>query len=118
MTVPPGRSSLTAMLGAGLAAILASVCCLVPLLLVLAGISGAGIASLTALDAWRPWFSGFALLCMVWAFWVLYGPAVRCRVDIGCVDFRQLRRRRRWFWFATMLVGLLLLFPYYIGWLL
>lgn len=118
MTQPSARSSLPALLGAALAAIGASVCCVVPLVLVLLGISGAWIANLTALDAWRPWFSVATVACLGWAFWRLYGPAARCRIDGSCVDPSRLRRLRRSLWIATGLIALLLLFPYYIGWFL
>lgn len=118
MAQPRSRSSLPALLGAAAAAIGASVCCVVPLVLVLLGISGAWIANLTALDAWRPWFSAATLACLGWAFWTLYRPASRCRTDGACIDPTQLRRRRRWLWIATGLIALLLLFPYYIGWFL
>lgn len=118
MTRSPTHSSRYALLGAAVAAIGASVCCVVPLVLVLMGISGAWIANLTALDAWRPWLSVAALACLGWAFWMFYGPASQCRVDGICVDLTQLRRRRRWLWIATSLIALLLLFPYYIGWFL
>jgi mercuric ion transport protein len=97
-----------------LAAVGASVCCVVPLVLVLLGISGAWIANLTALDAWRPWFSGATLLCLAFAYRAVYGPASRCRTDGACVDPSVLRSRRRWFWFATVLIALLLLLPYYV----
>ena len=53
MSSNPPRSTTPAILVASLAAIGASVCCVVPLVLVLMGISGAWIANLTALDAWR-----------------------------------------------------------------
>lgn len=118
MTTRPAKSPRLMLLGAGVAAIGASVCCVVPLLLVLMGISGAWIANLTALDAWRPWFSGVTLICLALAFWNLYGPASRCRSDGVCVDFRVLCRRRRWLWCATALIALLLLFPYYVAWFL
>ena len=106
MSQPASRTSLVALLGAAAAAIGASVCCVVPLLLVLMGVSGAWIANLTALDAWR------------WSFWLLYGPTSRCLVDGACASPARLRRRRYWLWIATALIVLLLLFPYYIGWLL
>lgn len=112
------KSSVPAIVGASLAAIGASVCCVVPLMLVLLGISGAWISNLTALDAWRPWFSVAALLSLGLAFWGLYGPASRCRTDGECVESHTLKRRRRWLWWATAVIALLLLFPYYVVWFL
>ena len=119
MAQPSANSSLPALLGALAAVTGASVCCVVPLLLVLMGVSGAWIANLTALDAWRPWFSAAALICLAWAFWGLYGPASRCstNAELACANPVRLRRRRRWLWVATVVIALLLLFPYYIGWL-
>jgi mercuric ion transport protein len=118
MSSTPAKSPLSFLLGAALAAIGASVCCIAPLVLVLLGISGAWIANLTALDAWRPWFSAATLVCLAFAFWSLYGPASRCRTDGECVDPRVLRRRRCGLWIATILIALLWLFPYYVGWFL
>jgi mercuric ion transport protein len=117
MVTRPTRS-LPAVLAASLAAIGASVCCVVPLILALTGISGAWIANLTALDVWRPWFTAATLACLALAYWTLYGPASRCRTDGECVEARVLRRRRAWLGVATVLIALLLLFPYYIGWFL
>ncbi|KRE87496.1 mercury transporter MerT [Rhodanobacter sp. Soil772] len=118
MTTLPAKSSLPAVIVALLAAIGASVCCVVPLLLVLLGISGAWIAQLTALDPWRPWFIAATLLCLGLAFWTLYGPSSRCRTEGVCVEPSVLRRRRFWLWVATVLIVLLLLFPYVVGWFL
>jgi mercuric ion transport protein len=114
----PASFSLPALLGAVAATIAASVCCVVPLALVLMGVSGAWIANLTALDAWRPWFSAATLVCLSWAFWTLYGPTSRCRTDGACIEPALLRWRRRGLWFATVFIVVLLLFPYYIGWFL
>lgn len=118
MGVTPVKASSPAIAGAILAAIGASVCCVVPLVLVLLGISGAWIGSLTALDAWRPWFIAITLLCLAFAFWLLYRPQTRCATEGACADPRLLQRQRRWLWIVTLLIGLLLLFPYYVGWLL
>lgn len=115
-SAPAGRTSKLAIAGAALAAVGASICCVVPLVLVLLGISGAWIANLTALDRWRPWFTAATLLCLALAFWQLYGPSSRCRTDGVCVDTRILGRRRRWLWGATALITMLLLFPVYIVW--
>ena len=116
MSVPPAKSTTPAIVAASLAAIGASVCCVLPLVLVLMGISGAWIANLTALDPWRPWFTAATVLCLVLAFWNLYGPPSRCRTDGVCVEPRVLARRRRWLWFATVVIALLLLFPYSVAW--
>ena len=118
MTTGPTKSSVAAILGASLAAIGASICCVVPLVLVLLGISGAWITNLTALDAWRPWFSAATLACLGWAFWSLYASSSRCQADGTCVDPRALRHRRTWLWIASAVIALLLLFPYYVPWLL
>src|SRR3970282_2820415 len=52
-----GRGALVA---GGLAAILASACCLGPLVLITLGFSGAWIGNLTALEPYRPIFIGVA----------------------------------------------------------
>ena len=118
MQTTPAKSSVPAIVGASIAAIGASVCCVVPLVLVLLGISGAWIGTLTALDPLRPWFSAAAVLSLAVAFWMLYRPAAQCGVDGRCIEPGTLRRRRRWLWFATAIIALLLLFPYYIVWIL
>jgi mercuric ion transport protein len=118
MSTHPPKLSTPAILVASLAAIGASVCCVVPLVLVLMGISGAWIANLTAMDAWRPWFSTATVLCLTVAFWSLYGPSSRCRSDGVCISPQVLVRRRRWLWLAAIGIATLLLFPYYVVWFL
>jgi mercuric ion transport protein len=118
MSTPVSKSSLAAIGLALLAAIGASVCCVVPLVLVLLGISGAWIAHLTAFDPWRPWFIAATLLCLGMAFWVLYGPSSQCRTEGACVESATLRRRRFWLWIASAVIMLLLLLPYVVPWFL
>ena len=48
----------------GLAAILASACCLGPLVLIALGFSGAWIGNLAVLDPYRPIFIGVALVAL------------------------------------------------------
>jgi mercuric ion binding protein len=48
----------------GVAAILASTCCLGPLDMILLGFSGAWIGNLTALEPYRPFFIGVALVAL------------------------------------------------------
>lgn len=98
------------------AAVGASLCCVVPLVLVSLGISGAWLANLTALDPYRPLFVTAALASLGIAGWGLYGPASRCEIGRSCADPRVLRRRRRLLWIAVTSITPLLLFPYYITW--
>ena len=98
------------------AAIGASLCCVVPLVLVSLGISGAWLANLTALEPYRPGFVTLAFAALAFAGWRLYGPASRCEDDRVCSDSQVLRRRRRLLWIAVVAIVPLLLFPYYINW--
>lgn len=58
--------------GGVIGAILASSCCILPLLFVVLGISGAWIGSLTALLPYKPIFAGIALVFIGLGFWQVY----------------------------------------------
>lgn len=64
-----------ALLTGGLAAILASTCCLGPLVLITLGISGAWISKLTLLEPYRPFFIGLAVVALWLAYRRLWRPA-------------------------------------------
>ena len=51
-----------ALIAGGISALLASACCLGPLVLIMLGISGAWIGSLTLLEPYQPWFMGAAAI--------------------------------------------------------
>ncbi|ABI66619.1 MULTISPECIES: mercuric transporter MerT family protein [Maricaulis] len=58
--------------GGIIGAIVASSCCILPLVLVLAGVSGAWIGSLTALDPYKPYFIVVTLAFIGAGFWHVY----------------------------------------------
>ncbi|MBA3326302.1 MAG: mercury transporter MerT [Rhodobacteraceae bacterium] len=58
--------------GGVLGAVLASTCCIVPLVLVTLGISGAWIGNLTALEPYKPLTSGIAVVFVALGFWHVY----------------------------------------------
>jgi len=58
----PSRNGRGALATGGVAALLASTCCLGPLVLAALGVSGAWIGNLTALEPYRPLFLGAALV--------------------------------------------------------
>ena len=68
---PSGRTGWLAT-GGMLGALLASSCCVVPLVLVSIGVSGAWIGNLTALEPYSPIFVVLALLCIGLGVWHVY----------------------------------------------
>lgn len=96
----------------GLAAILASACCLGPLVLVAVGLSGAWIGNLTRLEPYRPIFIGAALAALFFAYRRIYRPAVECKPGEVCALPQVRRFYRVLFWVVVALVLVALLFPY------
>ena len=80
--VPVGRAGVLAL--GGLAAVLASTCCLGPLLLVGLGVSGAWIGNLTALEPYQPWFIGAALLALAFAWRRIFRRPQACAPGEVC----------------------------------
>jgi mercuric ion transport protein len=68
----------------GLAAILASACCLGPLVLIALGFSGAWIGNLTVLEPYRPIFIGVALVALFFAWRRIYRPSAACKPGEVC----------------------------------
>jgi mercuric ion transport protein len=100
--------------GGLIAAILASVCCLGPLVLVMLGISGAWISNLTLLEPYRPVFIGVALVFMGLAWRRIYRApaAAQCEPGTLCALPQTHRVYRAMFWTVSALVLLAIGFPY------
>jgi mercuric ion transport protein len=96
----------------GLAAILASTCCLGPLILVALGFSGAWIGNLTVLEAYRPLFIGAALVAMVFAYRRIFRPARACEPGDVCAVPEVGTTYKVVFWIVAALVFVALAFPY------
>lgn len=96
----------------GLAAVLASTCCLGPLLLVSLGLGGAWIGNLTALEPYRPIFIGLALLALIFAARRIYRPPEACEPGQICARAPVRGAFRIAFWGVVVLVLIALAFPY------
>lgn len=104
-----GRGALAA---GGLAAILASTCCLGPLVLVALGFSGAWIGNLTVLEPYRPFFIGAALVALFFAWRSIFRPVQVCKPDDVCAVPHVRTAYKAIFWIVAALVVIALAFPY------
>ena len=104
-----GRGSLIA---GGVAAVLASACCLGPLVLITLGVSGAWIGNLAALEPYRPGFIGAALVAMVFAWRRIYRPAQDCDPGEVCAVPQVRTAYKITFWIVALFVLIALAFPF------
>jgi len=96
----------------GIAAILASACCLGPLVLVSLGLGGAWIGNLTALERFRPVFVGAALVALFFAYRRIFRPAAECKPGEVCARPQPKRAYKLMFGVVAALVVVALAFPY------
>ena len=101
-----------ALLVGGLAAILASTCCLGPLVLVALGLSGAWIGNLTLLEPYRPFFIAGALVALFFAGRRIFRPVQACQLGEVCAVPRTRRIYKIVFGVVSVLVLVALIFPY------
>jgi mercuric ion transport protein len=93
-----------------LASLLASTCCVLPLALVLVGVTGAWMANLQALKPVTPYAIALTAGALAWAGWLVFRPARACDMADGdCANTRPLMRRV--FIACALFVALLLGFP-------
>lgn len=97
----------------GLAAILASACCIGPLLLVSIGLSGAWVANLQVLEPYKPMFLGVALLAMIFAYRRIYRAAAECKPGELCALPQTQFMYKMMFWIVIALMLIALTFPYF-----
>ena len=95
------------------AAVLASVCCVGPLLLLGLGVSGAWIGSLAAFEPFRPYMIAATLIFLALAFRKLYLVPQNCEPGTMCATPQTLRKQRILFWVITLSLIVLMAFPWY-----
>lgn len=110
MSIEKSKSGTLAL--GGLAAILASTCCLGPLVLIALGFTGAWIGNLAKLEPYRPLFIGVALVALFFAWRRIYRPVEKCLPGEVCVLPRTKRVYEILFWVVAVLVVIAFTFPY------
>lgn len=105
-----------ALLTGGVAALLASACCLGPLVLIGVGLSGAWVGHLTALEPYQPLFAGIASIALIGAGRKIWRPASDCEEGTVCA-MPRVRQAYKWIFTATaILLGLSVGFPLIAHW--
>lgn len=107
------------LVGAILAAIAASVCCLGPLVLLALGISGAWISNLSALEPYRPVFMAITFAFLGFAFYKVYKKpkAETCEQGSYCGNPKAKRISTIILWVVAVSVVILFALPYAIPYL-
>ena len=95
--------------GGVVGAVLASSCCIGPLVLIALGASGAWIGSLTALKAYQPVFVTLTLGFLGFGFWQVYGKSKKaCEEGSSCATPASDRIVKIALWAATLLIAVAL----------
>lgn len=102
-----------ALAAGGVAALLAGVCCVVPLLLVSVGVGGAWLASLRAFAPYRWVFIGVALLALAFAWKRIYRPAAECTPGALCAVPQVRRGYKIGFGAVALLLVFMAGYPYF-----
>ena len=114
-TANSARGGLVAASGSVLAAVLASACCWLPLLLLSFGASAAGLSA--AFEQMRPWFLGVTAVLLGAGFYLVYFRKEKCAPGSTCATPKPRLHRfnRAVLWIATIMVAVFAFFPNYAG---
>ena len=98
--------------GGILGALAASACCILPLVFVTVGISGAWIGNLTALAPYKPYFAASTLALLGYGYYLVYVRPKQACAGGSCARPLPGRLVKFTLWIATVLVVVALAFDY------
>jgi copper chaperone CopZ len=111
------KSNSTKYAGASLlTAIAASLCCITPVLALVAGSSGIA-SSFSFLEPFRPYFIGITILVLAFAWYQKLKPAKTDEIDCDCETEEKpsFWQSRKFLLIITLFATLMIAFPYYSG---
>lgn len=104
-----------ALTGAVIAAVTASLCCILPLLAAVMGFTG--FAASQFFEHWRPYLLAVTFILLAAGFYLAYRrPREACEVGSVCERTPIGRWNRSALWRVALSVVVLAAFPYYSGW--
>ncbi|MFT5110696.1 MAG: mercuric ion transport protein [Parasphingorhabdus sp.] len=106
------------LVGGIFAAIGASLCCVMPLVLVLLGIGGTWVGTLTEMRPYTPYFLVVVVVMFAWAGFQLYRPVEKCQPGSICAIPVTRRRYQIIFWIAVCSSFVLVTGIYWIPWIM
>lgn len=106
------KSQFGVLLTAGMATVLASSCCVGPLLLVSIGLGGAWVSRLQLLEPYKPFFLGIAALAMLFAYRRIFRPVAECKPGEVCALPQTRWLYKALFWGVLLMILLTLAFPW------
>ena len=89
------------MVGGVFAAIGASLCCVIPFVLVFLGIGGTWMGTLTSMRPYSPYFTVAVIVLFAWAGYQLYRPIEKCKPGSVCAIPASRKRYRTFFWIGA-----------------
>ncbi len=105
-----------ALTGAVVGALAASLCCILPLVAIVLGVSSFAASEFFA--RWRPYLLAVTFGLLALGFYLAYRPRGEvCETGSACARTTIGRWNRAGLWLVTLLVVVFAAFPYYSGWI-
>lgn len=96
-----------------LTALAASLCCITPVLAVLAGTTGLA-STFSWIEPFRPYLIGFTVLVLAFAWYQKLKPKTQAEIDCECDDEKsKFINSKRFLFLITLFAGAMLTFPSY-----
>ena len=101
------------LIGGVIASVVASACCIGPVIFAVLGVSSAGL--LTKMEPYRPIITVITLALLSLAFYFTYKkkPAAECEDESYCANPKSDVWNKRILWVSTILITAFLTFPYW-----